>query len=137
MVNALAACDDLVIPVQTEFLALKGLERMLHTTEMRSRSRGHSLSYWIVPTMFDRRTQASINSLRAIRNQHQGRVWPGKIPVDTKFRDAPAELACQLMCIWRKVAGFSPTVPCLAICAGNMKCHLPGRRRLNDATDLV
>ncbi|KRT56885.1 ParA family protein, partial [endosymbiont of Ridgeia piscesae] len=28
MINALAACEHLIIPVQTEFLALKGLERM-------------------------------------------------------------------------------------------------------------
>lgn len=31
MINALAACDRLIIPVQTEFLAIKGLERMLNT----------------------------------------------------------------------------------------------------------
>lgn len=33
MINALAACQQLIIPVQTEFLALKGLERMLHTLQ--------------------------------------------------------------------------------------------------------
>ena len=31
MVNALAACDRILVPVQTEFLALKGLERMMKT----------------------------------------------------------------------------------------------------------
>ncbi len=88
MVNALAACDELIIPVQTEFLAIKGLERILHTLKMLSRSRKRELSYHIVPTMYDRRTQASVGSLRAIRNGFGGRVWPGRIPVDTKFRDA-------------------------------------------------
>ena len=38
LVNALAACDHLIIPVQTEFLAMKGLERMLHTLSMIQRS---------------------------------------------------------------------------------------------------
>ena len=33
LVNALAACELLIVPVQTEFLALKGLERMLHTLD--------------------------------------------------------------------------------------------------------
>lgn len=88
MINALAACQQLLIPVQTEFLALKGLERMTQTLEMMSKSRKHPLQYSIVPTMFDRRTQASVVSLRSIRNNHESNVWPGKIPVDTKLRDA-------------------------------------------------
>ena len=88
MINALAACQYLVIPVQTEFLALKGLERMVNTLEMMSRSRKKALGYCIVPVMYDRRTQASVTSLRSIRNNYTERVWPGHIPVDTKFRDA-------------------------------------------------
>jgi chromosome partitioning protein len=88
MINALAACQYLVIPVQTEFLALKGLERMVNTLEMMSRSRKKALGYCIVPVMYDRRTQASVTSLRSIRNTYLERVWPGHIPVDTKFRDA-------------------------------------------------
>ena len=34
LVNALAACQRLVIPTQTEHLALKGLERMVHTLSL-------------------------------------------------------------------------------------------------------
>ncbi len=88
MINALAACQRLVIPVQTEYLALKGLERMVHTLQMMSRSRKQPLDYVVVPTMFDRRTQASNSTLRVIRNSYRDNVWPGKIPVDTKLRDA-------------------------------------------------
>ncbi len=88
MINALAACQQLLIPVQTEFLALKGLERMIQTLTMMSKSRKTPLPYSIVPTMFDRRTQASVGSLRSIRNTYADCVWPGKVPVDTKLRDA-------------------------------------------------
>lgn len=88
MVNALAACQYLVIPVQTEFLALKGLERMVNTLKMMSRSRKKALAYSIVPVMFDRRTQASVTSLRTIRNTYPDHAWPGHIPIDTRFRDA-------------------------------------------------
>lgn len=88
MVNALAACRYLMIPVQTEFLALKGLERMVHTLDMMSRSRKKALDYTIVPVMFDRRTQASVTSLRTIRNTYSERAWAGHIPIDTRFRDA-------------------------------------------------
>lgn len=88
MINALAACQRLVVPVQTEHLALKGLERMVHTLTMMGKSRKKPLDYVVVPTMFDRRTQASVSSLRIVRNEYPDHVWPGKIPVDTKLRDA-------------------------------------------------
>lgn len=88
MINALAACHYLLIPCQTEFLALKGLERMVNTLNMMSRSRKKALQYSVVPVMFDRRTQASVTSLRSIRNTYLQDVWPGHVPVDTRFRDA-------------------------------------------------
>lgn len=88
MVNALAACHHLLVPVQTEFLALKGLERMVNTLNMMSRSRKKALEYTVVPVMFDRRTQASVTSLRSIRNTYPTQSWPGHVPVDTRFRDA-------------------------------------------------
>lgn len=88
MINALAACERLLIPVQTEFLALKGLERMLRTLEMLARSTQKPLPYLIIPTMFDRRTHAAVSSLHTLRHEYEGRIWPGIIPIDTRFRDA-------------------------------------------------
>jgi chromosome partitioning protein len=88
MVNALAASQHLVIPVQTEFLAVKGLERMVNTLAMINRSRQQALPYTIVPTMFDRRTQASMSTLRVLRNSYPEHLWPAYIPVDTRLRDA-------------------------------------------------
>ncbi|MBT5231543.1 MAG: ParA family protein [Methylococcales bacterium] len=88
MVNALAACNHLVIPVQTEFLALKGLERMLHTLSMIFKSTKREIDYTVVPTMFDQRTKASKDSLRALREQYPDNTWKSAIPVDTRFRDA-------------------------------------------------
>ena len=88
MVNALAAAQYLVIPVQTEFLAIKGLERMLHTLQMIMRSQKNELPYMIVPTLYDRRTQASVKSLNLLRKTYQDTLWRFAVPVDTKFRDA-------------------------------------------------
>ena len=59
MVNALAACDRIIIPVQTEFLALKGLDRMMKTLEIMQGQQTSAFKYTIVPTMFDKRTKAS------------------------------------------------------------------------------
>ena len=88
MVNALAASQQLVIPVQTEFLAMKGLERMLGTLQMVNRSRRQALPCTIVPTLFDRRTQASLNTLKLLRADYAEQLWPAFIPIDTRLRDA-------------------------------------------------
>lgn len=88
MVNALAASNRLLIPVQTEFLALKGLERMLRTLNMILRSRQRPLEYVIIPTMFDRRTRASLESLKSLKEKYPERIWKSVIPVDTQFREA-------------------------------------------------
>lgn len=88
MINALAACEHLIVPVQTEFLALKGLERMMKTLKMIQKSRSIPLEYTIVPTMFDKRTRASVSSLNSLRNNYKGRLWRGYITVDTQLREA-------------------------------------------------
>ncbi|WP_444994675.1 ParA family protein [Aliikangiella sp. IMCC44359] len=88
LINALAACQQLIIPVQTEFLAIKGLERMMNTLNMVIKAQHHTIGYTIVPTMFDRRTKASIQALRNMRDEFGSHLWDKVIPVDTKFRDA-------------------------------------------------
>jgi chromosome partitioning protein len=88
MVNALAACDRILVPVQTEFLALKGLERMMKTFEIMQRSKREKFRFTVIPTMFDKRTRASLMTLKSIKDQHGDAVWNAVIPIDTKFRDA-------------------------------------------------
>jgi chromosome partitioning protein len=91
LINALAACERLVLPVQTEFMAIKGLERMVNTIQMVMKSRKQAVNYLVVPTMFDRRTQASTKSLRMLNAQYPDNIWQSAIPVDTKLRDASRE----------------------------------------------
>jgi len=88
MVNALAVCDQLLVPVQTEFLALKGLERMVHTLHMIMQSRNTVLNYTVIPTLYDKRTKASRGALEVLHEQYQDNLWSGVIPVDTQFREA-------------------------------------------------
>lgn len=88
MINALAACDSLIVPVIPEFLSLQGLERMLRTLAMIARSRKKQFDYTIVPTLFDRRTRVSAECLAILHEQYGNFVWSGVIPVDTKLREA-------------------------------------------------
>ena len=78
MVNALFASTLVLVPTQTEFLALKGLEGMIRTFKI------------IIPTMFDKRTKASVKSLDILYENYQNRVWKSCIPIDTKFRESSA-----------------------------------------------
>ena len=88
MVNALAASTRVLIPVQTEFLAMKGLERMMRTLKIMKKSKPHSFSVTVVPTMYDKRTRASLTTLQELKVRFKDYVWPSAIPIDTKFRDA-------------------------------------------------
>jgi chromosome partitioning protein len=103
LVNAVLAAQQLIIPTQTEFLAVQGLSRMLSTldhinqsllklnSESDSDAQPISLPpYLIVPTMHDRRTQASMLALKSLREQYDKRVWGSQIATDTKLRDAMA-----------------------------------------------
>ncbi|MFC6669757.1 ParA family protein [Marinobacterium aestuariivivens] len=91
MVNALAACQELLVPVQTEHLALKGLERMVRTIAMINRARRRKLRFTIVPTFYDRRTQASVSCLRQLHHQYPDEIAGSVVPVDTKFRNASVQ----------------------------------------------
>ncbi|MDW2057477.1 ParA family protein [Vibrio sp. 506] len=88
MVNALAASDRILIPVQTEFLAMKGLERMIRTLTIMQKSRPDGFKVTIVPTMYDKRTRASLQTLTQLKKDYPNQVWTYAVPIDTKFRDA-------------------------------------------------
>jgi len=85
MINALAAADRLVIPTQAEPLALHGLDGMVRTGEMVERSRKRPLPISVLPTLFDRRTRAGNESVRAMQDRHGERVWEDAIPLDTRI----------------------------------------------------
>ena len=80
MVNALAASDRIIVPVQTEFLALKGLDRMMKTMEIMQGEQQKRFTSTIVPTMFDKRTKASLFSYKKLQEQYGETVWNGVVP---------------------------------------------------------
>ncbi|MDF5371804.1 ParA family protein, partial [Vibrio parahaemolyticus] len=88
MVNALAASDRILIPVQTEFLAMKGLERIMRTLTIMQKPRPGGFKVTIVPTMYDKRTKASLQTLMQLKKDYPNQVWTSAVPIDTKFRDA-------------------------------------------------
>ena len=88
MVNALAACKRVIIPVQTEHLAIKGMDRMLRSLQMIQHSLNKDIAYTILPTMYDQRTLACRSSLERLQNDHKNKMTTIIIPIDTRLRDA-------------------------------------------------
>lgn len=92
MVNALVASSTIIVPSQTEFLSLKGLEGMVRTFNvMQMANKSVHFEYLIVPTMYDRRTKASVQSLSYLQIHYKERVWDDCIPVDVCFRESSAK----------------------------------------------
>lgn len=89
MVNALVASTSILVPTQTEFLSLKGLEGMVRTFNiMRKADNGCIINYTVIPTMYDKRTKASRTSLEYLIAHYKDNLWQGQIPVDTLFRES-------------------------------------------------
>ncbi len=88
MINALAACETLILPVLAEFLALQGLERMIRTLSMVFNSRKVPPRYLIVPTLFDKRTREGQDNLQRLNSQYPDYMWGSVVPIDTKFKEA-------------------------------------------------
>lgn len=88
MVNALACSDRCIVPVQTEHLALKGLDRMMRTLKIMRNIMPANMPVSIIATMFDRRVNATLQAYRRLTEEYPDNLWRGFIPTDTKFRDA-------------------------------------------------
>jgi chromosome partitioning protein len=88
MVNALACSNRIIVPVQTEHLALKGLDRMMRTLKIMRKTMPENIPINIVATMFDRRVNATIQAYTKLNQEYPEQLWRGFIPTDTKFRDA-------------------------------------------------
>ncbi len=88
-INAIAAAERLIVPVQCEHLAVEGLRRLDATLVMIARSRaGRVPGRLIVPTMVDLRTRAAHFALQLLRDQWGDDLWRGHVPEDTTLRDA-------------------------------------------------
>jgi len=91
LVNALVASDLLIIPIQTDFLALHGLKLLFDTVNLLNKVLPASINYKALATMFDRRARACQKVLALMRNKMPGNIFSSVIGIDTKFREASAQ----------------------------------------------
>lgn len=89
MVNALVASTSILVPTQTEFLSLKGLEGMVRTFSIMKKADSEcNINYTVIPTMYDKRTKASRTSLEFLKAHYKDNLWNAQIPIDTLFRES-------------------------------------------------
>jgi chromosome partitioning protein len=90
-VNALAAADSVLVPIQTEYFALEGLTELLETVERVRDSFNPLLSMeGIVLTMFDERTNLARQVVDDIRQHFGERVFKTVIPRNVRLGEAPS-----------------------------------------------
>lgn len=90
LVNAIVAGDELIIPIQTDFLALHGVRLIFDTIRMLNRVLPSAVRYRALPTMYDQRTKACRRVLNILRKKLAGRLFETIIHQDTRFREASA-----------------------------------------------
>lgn len=95
LVNALVAADLLIIPIQTDFLALHGLKLLFDTLHTLNKALGRPIWYKAVPTMYDKRAKACTRVLELMRRKMGTSMFATIIGVDTHFREASA-LGCTI-----------------------------------------
>lgn len=90
-VNALAAADSVLIPVQCEFYALEGLAQLMQTVEMVRSSLNDKLHLLgLLMTMYDGRTNLSIQVTEEVKKYFSGQVFQTIIPRNVRLGEAPS-----------------------------------------------
>jgi chromosome partitioning protein len=90
--NAFAASDGLLVPLQCEYYALEGISMMNRVlTQLRDAGVNPRLDiFGVVMTMFDGRTKLSNEVVGEVRNLLGARVFETMIPRSTKLAEAPS-----------------------------------------------
>ena len=89
--NALCAADSILIPVQCEYLALEGLSELMGTVKMVRRSLNPELDIeGVVLTMFDGRTNLSLQVANEVKKHMKQYVCKTAIPRNVRLSEAPS-----------------------------------------------
>ncbi len=89
--NAMAAADGVLVPLQCEFFALEGLTQLMKTIDMVRQSLNPTLEIQgLVLTMFDRRNALSGQVAADVRAHFGDKVYEAVIPRNVRVSEAPS-----------------------------------------------
>jgi chromosome partitioning protein len=90
-VNALTACDGVIIPIQCEYLALEGLMQLISTVDLVKRRLNPPLDvFGVVMTMFDPRTRLSAQVVTDVARFFPNRMFQAVVPRSVRLAEAPS-----------------------------------------------
>jgi len=89
--NALTAADTILVPIQCEYYALEGLSQLMNTVKLVQRHLNPSLEVeGVVLTMFDARTNLSIQVVEDVKKYFRNKVYRTIIPRNVRLSEAPS-----------------------------------------------
>lgn len=90
-INALTAADTVLIPIQCEYYALEGLSQVLSTVNLVRKKLNPSIeTEGVVFTMYDARTNLSLEVVESVKNNLNQNIYKTIIPRNVRLAEAPS-----------------------------------------------
>ncbi|MEI3413461.1 MAG: AAA family ATPase [Blautia sp.] len=90
-INALTAATSVLVPIQCEYYALEGLSQLIHTIELVKDRLNNNLEIeGVVFTMYDARTNLSLQVVENVKDNLQQNIYKTIIPRNVRLAEAPS-----------------------------------------------
>lgn len=90
-VNAMTTADSVLVPIQCEYYALEGLSQLIHTINLVKQRLNEKLEIeGVVFTMFDARTNLSLQVVENVRSNLKQNIYNAIIPRNVRLAEAPS-----------------------------------------------
>lgn len=90
-INAMTTADSVIVPIQCEYYALEGLSQLIHTVELvKDRLNSKLEMEGVVFTMYDARTNLSLQVVENVKDNLQQNIYKTIIPRNIRLAEAPS-----------------------------------------------
>ena len=90
-INAITTADSVIVPIQCEYYALEGLSQLIHTVELvKDRLNSKLEIEGVVFTMYDARTNLSLQVVENVKDNLQQNIYKTIIPRNIRLAEAPS-----------------------------------------------
>lgn len=90
-INAMTTADTVLVPIQCEYYALEGLSQLMHTIQLVQERLNENLEMeGVVFTMYDARTNLSLQVVENVKNNLNQTIYKTIIPRNVRLAEAPS-----------------------------------------------